>query len=317
MKKIYKLAPTLLAVILLTACDSFAITVKEPSFASKGKNIDQDTFGYEIVKAYNNCEYFKDEYDLDSKVVEFKETLIEKQNRAKNKTIYFNDEHTTQKEGVIRYDSEDLLLSQEVINREIREVKGEETNSRKTGKANDDFFYQVGTDEYANKVLAIDEARKEFEVVKQLGSEESGKPVFDEIIASQFVTYFNESKMMHFAEASDVHLYKFYKNNNMFTVTYKEKYETSEQGIINDHSVDVKKYYVSRETKSQVDFSESSQAIRISDKVDTTCEILQDHLGYKKGEIIDIQTIRYVVYTVAHRLVNLSRVTIDGSYELK
>lgn len=86
MKKIYKLAPTLLAVILLTACDSFAITVKEPSFASKGKNIDQDTFRYEIVKAYNNCEYFKDEYDLDSKVVEFKETLIEKQNRAKNKT---------------------------------------------------------------------------------------------------------------------------------------------------------------------------------------------------------------------------------------
>ena len=305
MRKIFKLAPSLLAVILLAACDSVNITVKEPSFASKGKSIDQATFRSEITQAYLASEFFQEDLDLNSKIVQFQETTVEKQQRAKNKKVYFTDEHTAQKVGVMNYDSEALLLEQEIISKEIRDIDGEETNSNKSGKTTDKFFYEVGTKDYANKVLFIDQNRKDVEVVKELQEGESAKPTFDSIIATQFSNYFNESRMMHFAETTEYYFHKFYKNNKMFTVSYKEKYETSEQTIINGHNVDVKKYYVTQQITSQVDFTEGAEAIRISNKIDTTCEILQDHSGYKQGEIIDVQNARYVVYSVAHRTVNL------------
>ena len=60
MKKIFKIIPALFAVGILTACDSIKIDVKEPSFASKGKNIGQDEFRSAITAAYYENEFFKE-----------------------------------------------------------------------------------------------------------------------------------------------------------------------------------------------------------------------------------------------------------------
>ena len=316
MKKVFKLVPALFAVGILTACDSFRIEVKEPTFASKGKSVDQETFRSEIISAYYENEFFKEGMDLNSKILQFKETIIEKQNRAKNKKIYYTDEKTILTEGVMKYDSENLLLEQETNRKELREVESDEQNSKKTSKGSENTFMQVGADGYANQVISFDRNRMKIDIIKTLASEEEAKETFDSTIASAFASYFNSSKVMHFAEASEVNLYKFYKNSKMFTVTYKESYETSEQGIINSHSVDVKKYYVKRETKSQVDFTENAETIRVIDAIDTTCEILQDHDGYKKGEIIDVKNTRYIVCSVGHKNIELDRITNYSAYKL-
>ena len=316
MKKIYKIVPALFAVGILTACDSFKIDVKEPTFASKGKSIDQETFRTEIIKSYYENEFFKEGMDLNSKVLQYKETIIEKQNRAKNKKVYFTDEKTVLSEGVMKYDSKNLLLEHETNNKELREVESDEENIKKTLKGNEKSFMQVGADDYANKIVNFDRNRMQIDIVKTLTSESEAKETFDNTIASIFTNYFNSSRVMHFAEASEVSLYKFYKNSNMFTVTYKESYETSEQSTINEHSVDVKKYYVKRETKSQVDLTENAEAVRIIDTAVTTCEILQDHDGYKKGEIIDVQNTRYVVCSVGHKNIELDRITNYSAYRL-
>ena len=149
----------------------------------------------------------------------------------------------------------------------------------------------------------------------EMVSDTEAKATFDSAIVSTFTTFFNGSKVMHFAESGETHLYKFYKNSNMFTAIYSESYETSEQSVINSHTVDVKKYYVRRETKSQVDLTENAEAVRVIDKVDTTCEILQDHDGYKKGEVFDVQNIRYVVCTVAYKNIELDRITNYSAYK--
>ena len=314
MRKI-KYIPALLSIIVLSACDSVSMAVKEPVFASKGKSIDQDTFRSGITQAYNENEFFQANLNLNSLVLQYKETNVEKQNRAKNKKIYYSDESTTITEGVLKYDSQDLLIDYEYNKREKREVESDETDLDKFSKINEHYFYELGSGDYENKILRIDLKCKSFNVGDTVTTE-AAKAFMDYSIAELFTTYFNGSKMMHFAESGETHLYKFYRNSNMFTVTYKETYETSEQGYVNDHTVDVKKYYVTRETKSQVDLTEGAEAIRVSDKTDTACEILQDHDGYKKGEIIDVQSTRYVVLTAARKNVELNRITDYTSYTL-
>ena len=316
MKKIFKIIPALFAIGILTACDSFKINVKEPTFASKGKNISQDEFRSAITSAYYENEFFKADVDLNSKVLQFRETTIEKQNRAKNKKIYYSDEKTVLSEGIMKYDSENLLLEQETIRKELREVESDEINSKKTSKGNEKTLMQVGADDYANQIISFDTNRMTIDVIKTLTSDAEAKATFDATIVSVFSSYFNNSKVMHFAESGETHLYKFYKNSNMFTVIYKESYETSEQGVINSHTVDVKKYYIIRETRSQIDLTENAEAIRIIDKVDTTCEILQDHDGYKQGEIFDVQNIRYAVCSVGYKKIELDRITNYSAYKL-
>ena len=315
MKKIFKIIPALFAVGILTACDSFKIDVKEPSFASKGKNIGQDEFRSAITAAYYENEFFKADVDLNSKILQYKETTIEKLNRAKARKIYYSDEKTVLTEGVMKYDSENLLLEQEIVRKELRELSSDENNLKKTSKGNEKTFMQVGADAYANQVISFDRNRMTIDVVKTLSSDTEAKATFDSTIVSTFTTFFNGSKVMHFAESGETHLYKFYKNSNMFTAIYSESYETSEQSVINSHTVDVKKYYVKRETKSQVDLTENAEAVRVIDKVDTTCEILQDHDGYKKGEVFDVQNIRYVVCTVAYKNIELDRITNYSAYK--
>ena len=312
MKKILKVLPSLLMIAFITACDSFKITVKEPSFASKGKNIDQDTFRHEITTAYLESEMFQEQLNLNSSFMVFNDTSIEKQNRAKNKKVYYTNEYTTQTEGYIRYDANNLLLEQVQNRKKLRTIESNQVTSKKTTKNEEKTLMERGEEEYEGQVISLDKKRYTISVVKTLADGESAKPTFDSVIASLFTTYFNSSRMMHFAESGDVHLYKFYKKSNLFTVTYKETYETTETGIVNDHSIDVKRYYVSHETKSQVDLTKGAEAVRISDKVDTTCEILQDHSNYKKGEIIDVVNIRYVVCTVSNQNVELKK---DNNYD--
>ena len=54
-----KYIPVLLSVAVLAACDATKIVVKAPTFASKGKSVEQADFKTEIINAYNNNEYFQ------------------------------------------------------------------------------------------------------------------------------------------------------------------------------------------------------------------------------------------------------------------
>ena len=315
MKKI-KLIPALLLTVILSGCE-FKIVVKEPSFASKGRNIDQDTFRSGITLAYNENEYFKADLNLSSRELQFKETIVEKQNRAKNKKVYYSDEYTSSTEGYLRYDSEDLLLEQERYVKETRVVEGDQVDSKTNKKNHYKTFMEYGSGEFENKVVSLDQMLNEVQVVAEASDAEAAKKTLDTAIANQFVTLFNSSKMMHYAESGDTHLYKFYKNGDRYTVVYKETYETYEAAMIDGVSKDVKKYYTIRESKSQVDLTKGAETITISDKTDTTCEVLLDHSGYKKGEIVDVENIRYVVCTSKDAQIDLNRIDDYSSYFLK
>ena len=312
-----KYIPVLLSVAILAACDATKIVVKAPTFASKGKSIEQADFKTEIINAYNENEYFQEDLNLTSREVVIKETTVERQKRARNKKIYYSDENTTLTEAFMRYDAQNLLLEDITTVKNNRVIEGDEINSKKSSKTSNDLFFEVGSSEYANIMLTLDLKNKEMELGDAVADNAAAKKVLDQNVARQFSFAFNSSRMMHYAEATDVQFYKFYKKNNLFTVIYKEKYETSESTTINDHSVDVKKYYITRETQSQVDLAEGAEAIRISDKTDTTCEILVDHSGYQKGEIIDVQSIKYTVFTSLNKNVNLERINDYSSYLLK
>lgn len=313
MKKI-RFIPALLFVALLTGCDTYKINVEAPTFSNKGKNIDQETFKTEIIAAYNANEYFKTELDLSSRELQFKETTVEKQNRARNKKVYYTDEHTYLTQGYLKYDSKNVLLDQERYLKETRVTEGDNIDSKANSKNHFKTFLEVGTGDYENKVISLDKMTKELSVYANTTTAEEAKSSVNSAVAHQFVALFNSSKMMHFAEATDAHLYKFYKNGNMFTVIYKESYETTESATIDGEAVAAKKYYVIRETKSQVDLTEGNEAIRISDKTDTACEVLVDHSGYRKGEIVDVETIRYAVCSSVNKEVTLNRIDDYSSY---
>ena len=60
--------------------------------------------------------------------------------------------------------------------------------------------------------------------------------------------------------------------------------------------------------------AEGNEAIRISDKTDTAYEVLVDHSGYRKGEIVDVETTRYAVCSSVNKEVTLNRIDDYSSY---
>ena len=315
MKKI-KFIPALLTVAMLSACTGVRVSLKEPRFTSAGKEVTQAEFKASFVGALLENEFYKEDKNLSSKL--FKQKIGSKnvQKRVKNTKTYYKSETLQSKDSVLQYDSKNLGVKTESISKMQGTIKSQEEDTKMSQIDSETYYVQKGVEDTVNDIIEISIEKTQYHTLGILPEGANPKTFLDNYVGSLYMETLNASSMMHYVEATDVAYYRFYENKkkNTYTVTYKEIFETVQKGTINGETVDIMRYELSQENKSQVDFTEGNEAIRVSTKQTVAYTILADYDGYTKGEILEIEMINYLDFTAVDKDVRLKNYTNLSDY---
>ena len=312
MKKI-KIIPTLLAITLLTGC-SFKISVKEPIFVKQGKETTQEEFKTQLIKALEENEFYKAEKDLPSKIMKYRSAGKSEQKRVRKKKTYYSKESASASDSILTYDSKNVILKSEYSYKSQTEVESENENSKNREITKNTLFLHEGADDLQGKVVTFYTDSLTYTVEETLSEGKTAKNYIDNTLGSFYLQIFNSSRLMHYTEIADIENCHFYQNKNVFTVRYKETVSEIQKGEIDGEQVDVMRFEISTDIKSQVDLTNGMETVKIADKQTIVYTSLADYNGYKKGEILEIETVQYTDFSAVDKDATLEKVTDLSKY---
>lgn len=311
-----KLIPTLLATAILAGCGVVKTSsISEPSFASKGKKIEQSSFKTNIIAALEANEFYRENKNLASKIIKENASTENIQKRIRDKKTYYSSDAVSTADYVIEYDSKQVLVKSDRKINVQNEVESDSENSKIKNSLKETTFFEEGTGENANRIVKISEQLKEYSVSDPLAANETVKNRFDANISENFLSGLKSTKLMHYAEATDVSSTTFYQNKNVFTVSYKEVLKDTEKDVIDGETVETMKYEISRTFIAQADLTNGAEKIKISEKQISIYTVLVDYNAYKKDEIIEKTTTNYVEFSAFDKDLELKRIDDLSGYK--
>ena len=312
MKKI-KIVPALLSVAILTGC-SLKLSVKEPIFVKQGKEISQEEFKTQIIEALEGNEFYKTDRDLSSKILKYRAAGYNKQKRVRGKKVYYSKEVVTTSDSILQYDSVNGVIKSELSDKSQTEVQSDTENTNKNSAIKSASFVHEGSGDLANKVVTYCPDTLTYSILNEIGEGETAKKYLDNYVSAYYLEAFNSSRFMHFSEATDVENHRFYRNNDVFTVKFKEKTQNTQKGTVDGEEKDVMRYEISTEIKSQADMTKGSETVKVAEKQTLVYTILADYNGYKKGEIVEMETVNYIDFSAVGKDITLSKITDLDKY---
>ena len=301
-------------VTALSACSSVKVTVKEPNFDKKGKEITQAEFNSQLAEAVNNNEFFKANLNLGSTIFKNRYSAKYTQKKVLNDKTYYNTEYMELSDTVIQYDTVNSVMKKESIIKAVEETKTFEGDDKSTFVSSTTNYHQNGTGEYANKVLSISVDYKTFTTAANVVQGETHKQKMDAILAVNFVSIFEHSQIVNFGKFADAS-YRFYKNKNTFTLSFKASATGSQMELIDGKQTEVLKFEKVREVKVQANLSNGNGAVKLSDEEKVVHTVFANWNNYKKGEIIETETVEYIDCTAVGKDTRIRRIEDLSSYK--
>lgn len=314
MKKL-KFIPVLLLVASLAACAEVRVTVKEPRFEKKGKEITQEEFRSQLAETMSKNEFFKEKLDLSPTLLKDRRTLKYTQKRALSKT-YASSEIAISSDTVTQYDTINSVIKSECVRKETSEIKDLEGETKSSGLYTYNDYYQKGKDDYAQNILAISQDYKTYSIAATVAEGETHKQKMDAIFASGFVSVVSYTHIVDYAEFADTTSYHFYRNKDMFTLTFK----TSKNGVVMDTidsvQTEIYRYEKAREVKIQVNFADGKETAKLSDEEKIVYRVFENWNDYKKDEIIETETYDYLECSAVGKDSRIKPIEDLSSYRL-
>lgn len=284
MKKYGKLLPLFLAAPLLMSCGNKK--VEQPKFADKGNKVEYSEFSEKITKAFEECEYEKEEkaksYELKSV-----EKTSEKITTTRSDKVIDSSEKFDTDEGSSLFDATNLRIVSKQKTAHAKVVKNANQSTIEAKTVDNDGAYQKVTHKDKEFVAFVDNKEKTYQPVDEVTAENKAEDVFDtygKMMATSFSYTLQMLEMEYYVETEAMkEKYSFYANEKVFTIEIDKSIEKTEVKNIEDkvlyeETITNKKIY-------QADLTDGALAWRTWSEEKTVKEFKNFYDGFIAGDV--------------------------------
>lgn len=310
MKKYGKLLPLFLAAPLLMSCGNKK--VEQPKFADKGNKVEYSEFSEKYAKAFEECEYEKEEKAKSYELKSAKKTS-EKITTTRSDKVIDSSETFDTEEGSGLFDAANLRIVSKQKETHAKVVKNANESTIEAKTVDKDGAYQKVTNKDKEFVAFVDNKEKTYQPMDEVTAEKKAEDIFDnygKMMATSF-RYSLQSLEMEYAFETEAmkEKYSFYANEKVFTIEIDKSVEKTEvkdmeDKVLYEETVTDKKIY-------QVDLTDGAVAWRTWSEEKTVREIKDFCGGYIAGDVWVGEELESYEETSTRKEVKTKEVALD------
>ena len=285
MRKI-KFLPLLLVAPMLVGCNN----VKSPKFAKEGDLVLSDKFIENFTKAGATSEFAKEGDLTDSYIIKGKNKghteEVTTRGKAKPRVRTIDIESTNE----YKYDVKNHVLSLKASGSTVDSLKTKDGSDKETTKQKLDYTMQGGQVNGVQHVLSIDNKAKLYNSIQELSGAITVPQVLDTMFKQVASGYYSgiQNELNTFSNLPEgderIGHYKFYQNNNIFTLVQEYTDETDRK------DAEDKTIFLRKDTyfeKYQLDTTAGKWQFKYYFEGTTHVEYKQAYYSFAAGDIYD------------------------------
>ncbi len=309
MKKKLLFLPLVLVAPILASCGG----VKAPKFANEGNNVDAATFASDFQATLEKFDYHKED--------KVGSTVVKDNSKEETNDKIYNgkvnlSEYKIKKDSTIVWngDTENLVASKVEKTTKSSVAKQDGISLKSNDKIRTDEQVQAATYDGKNYCVAVDNKNKLYAPLVELDETITMAFAIDSVIKDTISEYYNDilTILASYASSSeeDQAKYKFYENENIYTITFEEKIENKEY---TNSDGDVYKVENSTDSsKWQIDLSNGKFAYKTYSEYSEKIEYKLNYGSHAAGEIEETVTKRSHDVNGEAKSINIKAANLEG-----
>ena len=310
MKKYGKLLPLFLAAPLLMSCGNKK--VEQPKFADKGNKVEYSEFSEKIAKAFEECEYEKEEKAKSYELKSVQKTSDKTTTTRSDKVIDSSETFDTD-EGSCLFDATNLRIVSKQKTTHAKVDKNANGSTIEAKTVDNDGAYQKVANKDKEFVAFVDNKEKTYQPMDEVTAENKAEDIFDsygKMMATSFESTLFMLDMGYSMETAAMkEKYSFYVNEKVFTIeidksTEKTEEKDMEDKVLYEETVTDKKIY-------QADLTDGAIAWRTWSEEKTVREFKNFYGGFIAGDVWVTEELESYEETSTRKEVKTKEVALD------
>lgn len=300
MKKI-RYIPLFALAALLASCGP---SMKAPSFANEGEEVNYVQFKGALIEAKSLSEMYDTEYYLSDRVVKASSSNSYTYNWKRGNKELSNEEYVTSATGETQFDVDNFVAKSVGETKASRKATNQEDNQTEESKASFEAYRQIEEIRNSTYFIEANAKTKTYTTQQKISSSNKREDIFDNYIRDSMHNLANLFDSYIPMNQQEAKRYLFYNNDDtIFTFALTEERNDNSQPYFNS--------YFKSKIKGQLDLTSKKEYFRLSYEVSEERTYNQDDGAYREGDVINIINKVYYDISVNGKDVNLNNINID------